>query len=281
MLDPNNAGFENKLLAKIKDQKIRPKPLWQFLLKDYVIWLAGLVALLIGAAAISVMIYLFKFNDWDIYDQTKKSFLEFFILTLPYFWFIFLGLFIFIISYNFKHTKKGYRYSTILLGGASILLSIILGSIFYVVGLGEKLDNILGSQAPFYDRIINRHIDFWSQPEEGRLSGLVVGLVEGGNFILVDRGQEEWVVSTENSEPYSNAIVVIGQPTRLLGEAVGDYNFRADKILPLKAGHDFFHRFKGKPAHMRPGNIPPERPGKIPPERPGKIPPGLRPSVTP
>jgi len=257
MLDPNNAGFENKLLAKIKDQKINPKPLWQFLLKDYIIWLAGLVSLLIGAAAISVMIYLFKFNDWEIYDQTKKSFLEFFVLTLPYFWFIFLGLFVFIISYNFQHTKKGYRYSTVLLAGASILSSIILGSIFYVAGLGERLDGILGSQAPFYDRVINRHIDFWSQPEEGRLSGLVVGLVEEGKFILIDRGQEEWLVSTENSQPYSNAIIVVGQPIRLLGEVIGDYAFRADKILPVNAGRDFFHRFNGQPPHMRPGDMPP------------------------
>ncbi len=252
MLDPNNAGFEHKLLAKIKGEKISPRPRWQFLLKNYVVWLAGLVSLLIGAAAISVMIYLFKFNDWEIYDQTKKSFLEFFVLTLPYFWIIFLSLFIFIISYNFKHTKKGYRYSIILLGGASIMLSVFLGAIFYVAGLGEKLDNILGSGAPFYDQVINRHIDFWSQPSEGRLSGLVIGLTEDGKFILIDRGQEEWLVSVENSKPFSGTIIVIGQPIRLLGEEIGDHAFRADKILPINAGRDFFHRFNNQRPNPRP-----------------------------
>ncbi len=253
MLDPNNAGFENKLLAKIKEDKINPKPRWQFLLKDYVVWLVGLVALLIGAAAISVMIYLFKYNDWEIYDQTKKSFLEFFILTLPYFWFVFLGLFVFIVYYNLKHTKSGYRYSAILLGGASILLSIILGSIFYVAGLGEKFDNILGSGAPYYDCVINRHINFWAQPTEGRLSGLVTSLREGEKFILVDRGQEEWLVSTENSEPYSGATIILGQPIRLIGEEIGDHLFRADRILPVTAGRGFFHRLDALPPHVRPG----------------------------
>jgi hypothetical protein len=213
--------------------------------------------LLIGAAAISVMIYLFKFNDWEIYDQTKKSFLEFFVLTLPYFWFVFLGLFILIISYNFKHTKTGYRYSGILLIGASILASIILGAIFYVAGLGEKIDSILGRQAPLYDRVINRHIDFWSQPDEGRLSGLVAGLVDGGKFILIDRGREEWLVSTENFTPYSEITIKIGQPIRVLGEKVDNHIFRADKILPVNAGRGFFHRFDGLPPHMRPGNLPP------------------------
>jgi hypothetical protein len=245
MLDEKNAAFENKLLTKIKDEKINPKPRWQFLLKNYTVWLAGLISLLIGAAAISVMIYLFKFNDWEIYDQTKKTFLEFFILTLPYYWFIFLGLFVFILFYNFKHTEKGYRYSTILLIGASVILSIVLGTIFYFAGLGEAIDNILGRQAPFYDQVINRHIDFWSQPKEGRLSGLVISTTDDGKFILIDRGREQWLVSTENSEQYEGAVAVVGQPIRLLGEETGDHAFKASEILPIHTGRDFFRRFNG------------------------------------
>jgi len=256
MLDKNNAGFENKLLAKIKEGKMCPKPKWQFLLKDSVIWLFGLISLIIGAAAISVMIYLFKYNDWEIYDQTKKSFLEFFILTLPYYWFVFLGIFVLIISYNFKHTKRGYRYSGILLAGASILLSVILGGIFFAAGLGEKLDDILGSSAPFYDQVFNRHVDFWSHPAEGRLSGLVVDRLDETSFVLIDRGGEQWLVSTENSEPYSNVMIAIGQPIRLLGETIDKNIFHADKILPMNAGRDFFHRFSGPPP-IRPGMMQP------------------------
>jgi len=260
MLDPNNAGFENKLLAKIKEEKINPKPRWQFLLKDCVIWSAGIISLLIGAGAVSVMIYLFRFNDWEIYEQTKKSFLEFFVLTLPYFWIVFLGLFVFIISYNLKHTKKGYRYSLIIISGASILISIFLGAVFYVAGLGEKLDNILGSQAPFYDRMINRHLDFWSNPHEGRLSGLVAALMENGQFILIDRSQEEWVVSVKKSSFSNGAVIVLGQPIRVLGKEGDDHYFRADIILPLNAGRGFFRRLDGIPPHTRPGMLAPGMP---------------------
>jgi hypothetical protein len=262
MLDKNNAVFENKLLTKIKDEKINPKPRWQFLLKNYTVWLAGLLSLLIGAAAISVMIYLFKFNDWEIYDQTKKTFLEFFILTLPYYWFVFLGIFVLIISYNLKHTENGYRYSRLLLIGGSIIFSIILGTIFYFAGMGEAIDNILGRQAPFYDQIINRHIDFWSQPGEGRLSGLVISTTDDGKFILIDRGNEQWLVGTENSKPYSGAVIVVGQPIRLLGEETGDHVFEADEILPIRAGRDFFHRFNG-PMPLN-GPMPPVVPDFIP-----------------
>ncbi len=242
MLDQNNAGFENKLLAKIKDSKMSPKPRWRFLLTDSFVWFAGLIALLIGAAAISVMIYLFKFNDWEIYDQTKKSFLEFFILTLPYFWIVFLALFVFILSYYLKHTKKGYRYSEILIIGASIILSVILGTVLYATGCGEKLDNIIGSRTPYYDQVINRHVDMWSQPHEGRLSGLVVDKSSDEQFILVDRENQAWIVNTENSKLYGGAVVIIYQPIRLTGKETGEHTFRADRILPLNAGRGFFLR---------------------------------------
>lgn len=248
MLDKNNASFENKLLAKIKDCKMCPKPRWQFLLKDYTIWLLGILSLLIGSAAISVMLYLFKFNDWNIYEDTKKSFLEFFILTLPYFWLIFMALFIFIVSYNFKHTKRGYRFSGFILAGASVALSIMLGSLFFVAGLGEQLDDILGRQMPFYDHVMNPHVDFWSKPDDGRLSGMVTEKSEDGTFILIDRGEESWLVNTKEAKPYPEEIVVVGQPIRIVGEESGDNEFKAEIILPINFGRGFFHRLDGRRA---------------------------------
>jgi hypothetical protein len=265
MLDQNNAGFENKLLAKIKEEKINPKPHWQFLLRNNVIWLSGVLALIIGAAAVSVMIYLFKFNDWAIYEQTKKSFWEFFVLTLPYFWFIFLAFFVFVIYYNFKHTEKGYHYSTLLLLSASIVLSIFLGVVFYAAGVGAKLDSILGRRAPFYDQVFNRHINFWSQPAEGRLSGLVIIENKQGEFLLIDSRQKEWLVKVTKTKPYPKEFIVVGQPIRLLGEETDEQTFRADIILPVNAGRNFFHRLDGR-GPMRPGRLPAGSNSFLPPE---------------
>ncbi len=246
MLDKNNASFENKLLNKIKDGNICPKPRWQFLLKNYIVWLAGISSLLIGSAAFSVMIYLFKFNDWEIYEQTRKTFLEFFVLTLPYFWLVFLAIFVLIISYNFKHTKSGYRYSSVILIGGSVGLSIIFGTIFYFAGLGEKLDNILGRQMPFYDQVINRHVDFWSRPNEGRLSGIVIERSDDYNFVIIDRGEEIWSVDTSFAKPYPREMVSVGQPIRIIGKESEVNKFSADVILPVNAGRGFFKRFEGR-----------------------------------
>lgn len=247
MSEQQKAGFADKLLAKIKNEKISPTPRWHFLLKDYVIWIAGGLSLVIGALAVSLIIYLWQTSGWSSCRETEKGFSEFILLNLPYFWLLFLGLFVFIVSYNFRHTGRGYRYSSLLLAGISILLSIVLGIIFQSLGFGEKIDDILGRRLPLYDRVINPHVDFWSHPEDGRLSGLIVAMADDG-LVLVDRQREEWLLVTPAIPPLS----LISQPVRVVGRQSGDHIFLVNRILPAGSGRSFFKRFDGSP---RPGRF--------------------------
>jgi hypothetical protein len=246
--------FTDKLLGAIKKDNLSPRPRWQFLLKNYIIYITGALALLIGAVAVSVIIYLVKFNDWGFYYHTKKTFLEFFFLTAPYFWILFLGLFIFIVYYNFKHTPKGYRYPSWALVLASIVLSIFLGIAFFALGLGEKIDDTLGRRAPFYSHIFNRQIDFWSQPDQGRLSGIIIGQGEEKTFILIDRELKEWSVSlsaTSSLNGFDNN-VFIKHPVRLIGRQTEDGSFMAERIFRAsRPGQGFFKELEGRPRMNR------------------------------
>lgn len=240
-------SFAGRLLDKIKEDKLSPKPRWQFLLKNYIVYIAGSLALLMGAVAVSVTIYLVKFNDWNFYYHTNKSSWEFFFLTAPYFWLLFLGLFIFIVYYNLKHTPKGYRYPAWLLVIASIILSIILGIAFFSIGLGQKIDDTLGRRAPFYSHIFNPQIDFWSQPEEGRLAGIIIGRGEDSSLILLDRELKEWKISL-NSVDGVNGGLLSKQPIRLIGRLSSDNEFVVEKILmPGPPGRGFFQDLEKRP----------------------------------
>ncbi|MCX6794602.1 MAG: hypothetical protein NTY31_01190 [Candidatus Falkowbacteria bacterium] len=275
----NPEEFDQKLTEKIKEAKIAPKPRWHFLLKDYVVWVAGALALLIGAAAVSVMIYLLKNNGWELREETHKSVIEFFLLTLPYFWIIFLGIFVFILYYNLKHTKKGYRYPVWLIALAGVLSSIILGSIFFLFGLGQRIDNVLGQSAPLYEIVMNRQLSFWFNPEEGRLAGIIISEVDDGNFYLVDSAGDDWQVLGRNSGSDSRSpdFLKAGEPINLIGQILEDKKFRADIIRPLVPGRGFFTRPKIRQnrahcfddiclpplppsANMIPGNLIPENP---------------------
>jgi heme/copper-type cytochrome/quinol oxidase subunit 2 len=259
-MEPNKPdNFDQKLVEKIKQENITPKPRWHFLFKDYVIWASGAAALLIGAAAVSVMMYLFKYNNWDIRAETHKSLWEFFLLTLPYFWIIFLGLFVFILYYNLKHTKRGYIYPIWLIASVAVLASVALGSMLFLANVGEKIDDILGERVPLYDTVINRNSVFWFNPAEGRLIGLVSEKNDDSRFEILDPRGNDWQVTMPLNGP-TTEILVVGQPVDLLGQALDDHDFQARIVRPIRSGRGFLsrpHNHKNNPFSPPPSPPPP------------------------
>ncbi len=246
MLDKNDFG--RKLLEKIKEKKLAPKSRWHFLLKRYVIWGIGIISLAIGALAFSVIIYVLKYNDWDIYDQLTDSFLSFVFLTLPYFWLLFLILFIYIVYYDLRHTKKGYRYSLPIVLAISVGSSMILGALFFEVGLGQAIDDILGQNMPMYERFINRHIGLWAEPENGRLSGLIISKLSEDEIIILSQERMKWDALLNGAEFPEGFKIIVGRPIRLLGEKIDDRVFRAIKVLPVGPGRSFLMRYPYDPS---------------------------------
>ncbi|MFA6513938.1 MAG: hypothetical protein WCT50_01440 [Patescibacteria group bacterium] len=259
-MENNNLG--DKILETIKEHRIKPKGRWYFLLKNYLIWLAGALALLAAGASLSVMIYFFQYNDFGMRREINKSLAEMLILTMPYLWLIFLGIFVFIIYYNLKHTKTGYRYQIWFIMMSAVLASIFLGGLFSLAGWGEKLDEVLEEKTPFYGQVMNPHLDFWSNPEEGRLVGVVDSFSEDGNLNLVDKDRTKWTINI--SEEDMKMPIIMGQPIRILGEKESKSTFKAKKILPMMPGRGFF-KHVGPRAGMKSGReinnnmVPPPR----------------------
>lgn len=250
MADEKN--FDQEILKKIKEEKIVPKPKWQFLLKEYTVWGFGMLSLLIGGLAFSVIIFMFSYNDWGVYHQIDRSFGEFLLLTLPYFWVVILALFIMVLNYNIRHTKKGYRFSLPVITVATIFLSIVLGIVFYILGMGKAIDDVLGARMPFYEKVVNRQIDFWSQPENGRLAGMVTEVIDGG-LVLYDLERNKWSVDSSEAIIIPMAEIVINRPIRMTGVIIEDSNFQADKIFTAEGpGRKFFE--SRRPLNM-PGQI--------------------------
>lgn len=234
-----NNNFAEHLLEKIKEENISPKPRWHFLLKNYVVWVFGALALIFGSAAISVIIYLLKYNNWEMGLRLDVGFLSFFLMTLPYLWLIFLGLFIFVLSYNIKHSPKGYRYPFSFIIIFAILISIILGELFFLAGLGRKIDDVLGQKAPLYARMFNPQLDFWFNPREGRLAGLAV--LSEDDLNIIDPTGKVWKVIlpaqvSNDLEPFN------GQPLHLIGEIISETTFEAKVIKIPQAGRAFMSR---------------------------------------
>jgi hypothetical protein len=223
-----------KAIEKIKEEKIAPRPRWQFFLKDYLIWLAFFVAVIIGGLAFCVIFFVFLSNDWDLYKYLRVNPLEHFIFSLPYLWVIVLLVFLALAYYNYKHTKSGYRYEAYAVLGLSILASVFLGFLFhFAFGLGEKIDNALSSNLPVYSRIhayCNRQ-NIWSQPEKGLLGGRIlnVGLEDG--FDLEDFQGIIWQIEKDGQVFIREPVLVReGESVKLIGEKRAEKHFWAREI---------------------------------------------------
>ena len=285
-------NFPQEILDNIKDHKISPRPRWQFIFKNYFIWTIGVLSLFFGAVSISLIIFMLRYNEWPTYQRIGAGPVEFLLLVVPIFWIISLAIFVILIYFNFKNTKHGYRYRSFLVVISAVSLSVILGCGFFALGLGERIDMLLGRRAPLYDTLINPRLRFWSNPDAGRLSGLVISEEGNHNYILVDNKNKEWTVnySPEDDKKLIEAkagaklggaisatksfldggtdldeslTIAIGRPARFIGKKVDDKDFAAQEIVPFHSGHDFFYRFEN--GHGK--HIPP--PGLMPP--PGAI----------
>jgi hypothetical protein len=247
-------NLEDKIIKTIKEARLSPKPRWHFLLKNKFIWALGIFSLIIGSASVSVVLYLLNNNNLSLHRVAGESFFAWLLLSLPYFWLLFLFLFIWLLYYNIKHTNKGYRYHPAIIATLAILMSIFLGSIFYSLGLGKKIDSVLGEKAPFYDVMFNPHIEMWSRPYQGRLSGLVLSFDGDASFTISDRDKVEWRVLHGNKE---SGTIILGQVVRLMGYVSGDYEFTAEKVMSMRPGRDFFLRQRPdmKPSPNCPRNM--------------------------
>ncbi len=226
-----NKNISQEILETIKEKKITPKPKWQFLFKNYFIWAITGIFLIIGGLSAAVIIYMIDNNDWDLYQQASDSLLGFIFATLPYFWILFLILFVFIADYNFRQTKGGYRYGLTKIILSTVLFSLILGFLFYNIGLARTIDRVF-NDIPIYERIMEHRHQIWMQPNRGLLVGQVLSARDENNFILKDLNGEDWQVFCCRDMVIEEKLEK-GLKIRAIGQEKENNNFEALKIMPL------------------------------------------------
>lgn len=248
----------HKLFEKIKKEGISPKPGWIFAVKNSLLWTAGVLFILVEGAAVSVIIYILRYSDWGVYERLTEGWGEFILLFLPVFWLVLLAALAWIIFFDIRYTKKGYRYPAYMVVLAVLLAGLSLGIIFSSLGVGRSIDNTLSGSAPYYSEIINPRMSFWCKPEQGRLLGVVYSPLENKQFLLYGCKGKKWNVKMDRSERSLRKeqsclhYIEPGSSVRALGEKVSEEDFIAHEILPLRSGTQFPHRSDNS-GHMQGG----------------------------
>ncbi|MFH1427473.1 MAG: hypothetical protein ABIG60_03005 [Patescibacteria group bacterium] len=248
----NNKDLSQIVLNKIKEKKINPKPKWEFILKNYTFWGVFVMSIIIGSLASSVLIHMMINNDWDLLREFSNNRLEFIFLTLPYIWFIILVLFITLAYYNFKHIKSGYRYKFEIIILASIIISILCGSLFYIIGFGQAIEYTFRENVPTYNMLMSPRDRVWLNPDKGLLIGKVINIESEENFNLEDLNLKIWQIMAEEAALGCHLELKLGYRVKVIGEKVNESQFRALIVRPfLSEPMQFFIRTNA-PVNSRP-----------------------------
>jgi len=225
-------NIAKQALEKIKEGKIKPKPRWEFIFKEYFLWFLACVSLLVGSLAVAVIIHMIKNNDWDLSEDASGGLFSFIFATLPYFWLILLLAFAILSYYNFKNTKSGYRLHFRLLISASILSSVFLGILFFNLGLGQEIDKAFSANLPFYEKLFIHRDRVWLNPERGFLAGRIASDVVNQEFELMDLRNKVWLVHGQNCFVSPRVNLRKFEAIKIMGRKADDYNFVASQIRP-------------------------------------------------
>lgn len=219
--------FCDEVCQKIKEENIKPKPKWQFLAKKYLVWASGILSLLIGSLSFAIIIFLVRNNDWDLINYLGMSKLKFALVSIPYFWIISSFIFLFLIYFNFKHTKDGYKYNCYKIFFGVIFLSVVFGSLFYNVGLGQALENKILEKVPVYAKFLNPQAKIWNQPEKGLLLGEIKEMQDEKFLEIKNYKGEIWKVE---KKLLINDNFKMGDKIKMIGKQIREREFEPTEL---------------------------------------------------
>jgi len=144
----NSEKIKKNILEKIKSGEIKKTLRWYFISKKYMFWFFSLFFVILGSFSFSILLKnIFNdFGSWYLLDDWMK------VLPLKLFFVWMFGLIIFIILayFNFKNTKKGFKYRVSFIVFVSLILSIIFGSILYKINFSNYLDQKIEKHSKIY-----------------------------------------------------------------------------------------------------------------------------------
>jgi hypothetical protein len=227
-----NESLSSKVIEQIQEKHIQPTPKWEFMLKNTALWAVLGFLLVVGSLASSVIIFMIDTNQWDLYDNVHHNIVAFIFASLPYFWLVFLALFIAAIYYYFHKTTSGYKYHAYAIVLASFVVSLFLGIIFYNAGLARAIDLVFEKRVPLYSNLINSRQRVFFQPEFGVLPGQIVQVVSPRELIIMDIQNNPWNIFL--SPAIMNCPCFIGNQIIALGEEEPNHRFNAYEIRELR-----------------------------------------------
>jgi hypothetical protein len=224
------------IIDKIKESGVKPRPKWYFKINRMLHWTCYALCILVGAASFSVILYAVQQTDYNLLSHLSHSKLEFFLGMLPFFWVLILLAFLFFAVIIFRKSPRGYKYNWPALFAFSTASSIVIGSLFFVLGGGKQLENVFAEKVGTYESINEQKIKHWSNPEAGFLGGTLDKTSEG-SWRLIDFNDTYWEIEFKNAFISPRVKLEAGTRVKLTGQITSPNHFKVKEMRPWVGRH--------------------------------------------
>ncbi len=221
----------DKLISTMKNQNLKPIPKWRFSLKGMAIGLTIFVSVIVGGLAFSIILFSIQQLGFDLVTHMSHSKIEFLLGLLPFLWLGILLVFLILGVVSIRNSKKGYKFSPTKLLLINSAFSILVGTLFFIGGGAQWLENTFAVKIELYESINEKKILMWSMPEEGYLSGTIESVNEN-TLALVDFNKERWTVDYQQSFIPPSVLLEEGEKIKLKGTKTAANYFQANEVRP-------------------------------------------------
>ena len=220
-----------KVLNKIKQEQIKPKSKWEFLVRDGGRWLIFALLVLMAVIAFGLLWFFWSEGPW-LYGGRRGLGLIFgrmpILLLL-----LFLGAGL-IALLDFRNTGRGYRYPLIKIALVLLLGAGVLGWLTNYFGMSARVDRAFGTLPYYEDRELYMK-NTWQHPENGLLAGEIIAVGESQTFTLLDFTGKEWTIDASRAVWRHGLVPESNLQIKLIGKVVEDI-FVADEVRPWMGG---------------------------------------------
>ena len=204
-------------------------PRWRFRAADYAAWIFYAILVVMAALAVATIIFMLTDYDWDVYRNLHRGAIANIFYAVPYFWLAILAFFAALAYYDFRRTKRGYRYNVVLTVGGTTFLSLVLGVLLFYAGFDSQANNVL-SQVPVYNALTYGNNDLWNNADEGLLGGEIIDTETKDDFTIVGLDGNFWRVFGNNLNWHDQSLPQKGVKIKLIGHIGTDHDFMADTV---------------------------------------------------
>lgn len=229
MMSEQKKSAAQSVLATIEKEHVAPTPRWHFVVRNILVWFSGIIFLIAGAIAVSLIIFALSGSAWQLRGVIGRGLFEHMIIIMPIVWIVALIVFVVAADYALRHTKNGHRYPLWGIVVVLIIGSLIGGTVLHAMRTDQMIDESFGRHVPQYKTVEKRRAILMHQPDDGSIMGHVED-ISRDQFTLSNRHfEEEWIVDTDGVDHR------VEQDARVLvtGEKDGEMHFRATEIIVL------------------------------------------------